>query len=104
MATTVGRKSMPLSKIGETHTWFLIHRGVMILVLMLTISGVTLIFVAREGWSESAGPHAYLGPVSVFTNFVILLLKSNESCETISVTSSKFPTYKTRSKESFVWH
>ena len=80
MATTVGRKSMPLSKIGETHTWFLIHRGVMILVLMLTISGVTLIFVAREGWSES--PHAYLGPVSVFTTLKIR--KSGEGCGVVA--------------------
>ena len=98
MATTVGRKSMPLSKIGETHTWFLIHRGVMILVLMLTISGVTLIFVAREGWSESAGPHAYLGPVSVLTGFFNFIIG------VISENSSKFLTYKTRFKESFVWH
>ncbi|KAJ8270318.1 hypothetical protein GJAV_G00112910 [Gymnothorax javanicus] len=41
--------------------WFQLHRGMMVLVVLLTVTGFILPFVYRKGWSEHAGAHPYLG-------------------------------------------
>ena len=58
--------------------WFQVHRVLMTLTLVLTLIGAIIIFVYREGWSESAGYHAYLGVVVlglVHCNLILGLLR-----------------------------
>jgi len=47
-----------------------VHRTLIILALLLTVSGIAIIFVYRSGWSESAGIHAYFG-VTVFAVMIL---------------------------------
>ncbi|XP_020323351.2 putative ferric-chelate reductase 1 [Oncorhynchus kisutch] len=41
--------------------WFQVHRGLMILTVLLTCVAFTLPFIYRGGWSKHAGAHPYLG-------------------------------------------
>uniref|UniRef100_A0A674B7G2 Ferric chelate reductase 1 n=1 Tax=Salmo trutta TaxID=8032 RepID=A0A674B7G2_SALTR len=41
--------------------WFQVHRGLMILTVLLTCVAFTLPFIYRGGWSKRAGAHPYLG-------------------------------------------
>jgi len=64
----VARHFKPLwhnSTINSQKVWFRIHRLLMVSAVVFTIIGIILIFVAREGFSESAGPHAITGLVTL---------------------------------------
>ncbi|KAJ7388047.1 DOMON domain-containing protein frrs1L [Desmophyllum pertusum] len=41
--------------------WFAVHRTLMTLTVLLTVTGIIVIFVQVNGWSVGAGPHPYLG-------------------------------------------
>ncbi|XP_066539185.1 putative ferric-chelate reductase 1 [Hoplias malabaricus] len=41
--------------------WFQIHRGLMLITVILTCTGFILPFIYRGGWSKRAGSHPYLG-------------------------------------------
>ncbi|KAJ7379080.1 DOMON domain-containing protein frrs1L [Desmophyllum pertusum] len=43
--------------------WFAFHRILMTLSVLLTVTGVIVIFVHVNGWSDGAGPHPYFGIV-----------------------------------------
>ena len=65
MFVTAFRQIYPdheLPKIG-IKTWFLFHQGLMITAFLMTICGLVIIFVYRNGWSETAGKHAYFGVI-----------------------------------------
>lgn len=48
-------------QIFEKDAWFQIHRILMGLAVSITIISIIIIFVDKEGWSESAGDHAVFG-------------------------------------------
>lgn len=54
----------PRKLLGEK-AWFTVHRSLMTITLLLTISATVLIFVHIGGWSSNAGPHPYLGIVAI---------------------------------------
>ncbi|CAH3043692.1 unnamed protein product [Porites lobata] len=54
----------PRKLLGEK-AWFTVHRSLMTITLLLTISATILIFVHIGGWSSGAGPHPYLGIVAI---------------------------------------
>lgn len=41
--------------------WFQVHRGLMVVTVLLTAVGFCLPFAYRRGWSKRAGVHPYLG-------------------------------------------
>lgn len=41
--------------------WFQVHRGLMVVTVLLTAVGFCMPFVYRRGWSKNAGVHPYLG-------------------------------------------
>lgn len=41
--------------------WFQVHRGLMVVTVLLTAVGFCMPFVYRRGWSKRAGVHPYLG-------------------------------------------
>lgn len=41
--------------------WFQVHRGLMVVTMLLTAVGFCMPFVYRRGWSKRAGVHPYLG-------------------------------------------
>lgn len=64
----VARHFKPLwheSTINSQKVWFQIHRLLMVSAVVFTVIGIILIFVAREGFSESAGSHAITGLVTL---------------------------------------
>ena len=48
-------------KIFGCDAWFQFHRLIMDLAVLMTIIAIIMIFVDKEGWSESAGDHAIFG-------------------------------------------
>ncbi|XP_005108556.2 putative ferric-chelate reductase 1 homolog [Aplysia californica] len=49
-------------RVGGTKVWFQLHRGVAILVFLLTVIGIILVFAHfGPGIQEAADPHAYVG-------------------------------------------
>jgi len=64
----VARHFKPLwheSTINSQKVWFQIHRLLMVAAVVFTVIGIILIFIAREGFSESAGSHAITGLVTL---------------------------------------
>lgn len=64
----VARHFKPLwhdSTINSQKVWFQIHRLLMVSAVVFTIIGIILVFVARGGYSESAGSHAVTGLVTL---------------------------------------
>lgn len=60
----IARYSRPLwgnLKILGKDAWFQFHRSLMGFAVFLTVSSIVIIFVHKEGWSESAGDHAVFG-------------------------------------------
>lgn len=57
------KRGYPKKMIKSKPIWFQFHRLLMVLSVILTIIGIILIFVNREGWSESAAEngHAFAG-------------------------------------------
>ncbi|KAM7431939.1 DOMON domain-containing protein frrs1L [Porites harrisoni] len=54
----------PTKLLGEK-AWFTVHRTLMIITLLLTITGTIVIFVFIDGYSSSAQPHPSLGIVTI---------------------------------------
>ncbi|XP_034559367.1 putative ferric-chelate reductase 1 [Notolabrus celidotus] len=55
------RSEWPNQSILGEKVWFQLHRGLMVLTLVLTVVAFSLPFVYRGGWSSDAGAHPYLG-------------------------------------------
>lgn len=57
------KRGYPKKMVKSKPIWFQFHRLLMVLSVILTIIGIILIFVNREGWSESAAEngHAFAG-------------------------------------------
>ncbi|XP_048845348.1 putative ferric-chelate reductase 1 [Brienomyrus brachyistius] len=51
----------PSSTLFGQKVWFQMHRGLMMLTVLLSCIGFILPFIYRKGWSEDAGAHPYLG-------------------------------------------
>ena len=59
--------------------WFAAHIGLMVSTLVLTLIGGIIIFVFREGWSDSAEEHGYFGVIVfalVHCNLIMGVLRS----------------------------
>ncbi|CAG5090653.1 Oidioi.mRNA.OKI2018_I69.PAR.g12676.t1.cds [Oikopleura dioica] len=57
------KRGYPKKMVKSKPIWFQFHRLLMVLSVILTIVGIILIFVNRQGWSESAAEngHAFAG-------------------------------------------
>lgn len=81
IGVVVARHFKPLwhgKTINEQKVWFQIHRLLMVTAVTFTVIGIILIFVAREGYSETAGSHAVTGLVTLglaFLNPILALFR-----------------------------
>jgi len=65
IARLVRRGKLEDLKIGSNQSWFVLHRGLMVTTVTITIISLIIIMVNRGGWSKSAGTHAILGIITV---------------------------------------
>ena len=65
IARSVRRGKLEDLKIGSNQAWFVIHRGLMITTVTITIISFIIVMVSRGGWSKSAGTHAILGIITI---------------------------------------
>lgn len=65
IARLVRRGKLEDLKIGSNQSWFVLHRGLMVTAVTITIISLIIIMVNRGGWSKSAGTHAILGIITV---------------------------------------
>ncbi|RUS81868.1 hypothetical protein EGW08_010391 [Elysia chlorotica] len=64
------REFMPKKRLFGTKVWFQMHRGLAVLVAILTVLAVIMIFAARGMITKAAAPHAVCGLIVVV--FLIL--------------------------------
>ena len=65
IARLVRRGKLEDLKIGSNQSWFVLHRGLMVTTVTVTIISLITIIVNRGGWSRSAGTHAILGIITI---------------------------------------
>ena len=65
IARLVRRGKLEDLKIGSNQSWFVLHRGLMVTTVTITIISFITILVNRGGWSRSAGTHAILGIITI---------------------------------------
>lgn len=70
IARLVRRGKLEDLKIGSNQSWFVLHRGLMVTTVMITIVSLIIVMVNRGGWSNSAGNHAILGIITIILAFL----------------------------------